>query len=150
MDNETPQPSPDKDIYAPEHFAEAEANWDQDSDVAITPGGIKLISRDELKEKLDRGDDFKLVMTYHEWAFRTMHIPGSINIFTKEQAVEMLDPSDEVVVYCTNVKCQASAKAFFILTKFGFKNVRRYEGGLQDWEQAGYPLEGDQGSEAGT
>jgi rhodanese-related sulfurtransferase len=25
----------------------------------------------------------------------------------------------------------------------GYKNVRRYAGGIVDWEEAGYPLEGD-------
>jgi len=30
---------------------------------------MNLIDRDELKAKLDRGDDFKLVMTLTEWAF---------------------------------------------------------------------------------
>jgi rhodanese-related sulfurtransferase len=24
----------------------------------------------------------------------------------------------------------------------GYKNVRRYAGGIQEWEEAGYPLEG--------
>ncbi|HSF86157.1 MAG TPA: hypothetical protein VLG28_10970 [Acidimicrobiia bacterium] len=33
---------------------------------------IATIGRDELKEKLDRGDDFKLVMTLHEFAFRAV------------------------------------------------------------------------------
>jgi len=30
---------------------------------------MNLIDRDELKAKLDCGDDFKLVMTLTEWAF---------------------------------------------------------------------------------
>jgi rhodanese-related sulfurtransferase len=144
MNDKTKNSSPNKDIYALEHRKEAEENWKQGSGEVTYSGEIKLISRDELKEKLDRRDDFKLVMTYHEWAYRAMHIPGSINIYTKEDALAVLDPSDEIVVYCTNVRCQASAKAVRILVSHGFKNVRRYAGGLQDWEQAGYPLEGDQ------
>jgi rhodanese-related sulfurtransferase len=24
----------------------------------------------------------------------------------------------------------------------GYKNVRRYAGGIEDWKEAGYPLEG--------
>lgn len=38
--------------------------------------GIRTIDRDELKAKLDRGDDFKLVMAMHEWGFNAAHIPG--------------------------------------------------------------------------
>ena len=41
---------------------------------------IDTISRDELKAKLDRGDDFKLVFTLGDWAFQAKHIPGSLNI----------------------------------------------------------------------
>ena len=29
-----------------------------------------------------------------------------------------------------------------ILERNGYKKIRRYAGGLQDWEEAGYPLEG--------
>jgi rhodanese-related sulfurtransferase len=128
------------DIYALKHRAEAEAKWDESPGVT----SVRLISRKELKEKLDRGDDFKLVMTYHDWAYNAKHIPGSININTQEDALALLDPTEEIVVYCTNVGCMASVKAFMLLMSHGFKNVRRYAGGLHDWEQAGYPLEGDQ------
>jgi rhodanese-related sulfurtransferase len=128
------------DIYALKHRAEAEAKWDYNPGVT----GARLINREELKEKLDGGDDFKLVMTYHEWAYNAKHIPGSINIYTPEDALAVLDPADEIVVYCTNEACNASARAYKFLVSTGYKNVRRYAGGLQDWERAGYPLEGDQ------
>jgi hypothetical protein len=35
---------------------------------------INLISRVELKEKLDRGDRFKLVNALGEWAFNAMRV----------------------------------------------------------------------------
>ena len=59
----------------------------------------RTIDRDELKGKLDRGDDFKLVMTLGEWGFRAKHIPGSLNLSSPEQVEGMLDPKDEIVVY---------------------------------------------------
>ena len=64
---------------------------------------MELISREELKEKLDRKDDFKLVIVMGDWQFRAMHIPGSLNISAPEIAHEILDPDDEIVVYCSNV-----------------------------------------------
>jgi rhodanese-related sulfurtransferase len=84
---------------------------------------IKTISCEELKEKLDRGDNFKLVMTYHKHAFKAKHIPGSI-------------------VYCTNENCTASVFAYRELLRKGFTNIRRFAGGLLAWDEAGYPLEG--------
>jgi rhodanese-related sulfurtransferase len=103
---------------------------------------IKTISRDELKAKLDRGDDFKLVMTLHEWAFSEAHIPGSINVTSPALAAEKLDLDDEIVVYCSDEACIASQIAYRALTEGGHGNVRRYAGGLSDWEAAGYVLEG--------
>jgi ArsR family transcriptional regulator len=104
---------------------------------------MKLIDREELKAKLDRGDDFRLVMALSEWAYRAKHIPGSIHVGTLEDAVQVLDPDDEVVVYCSGPDCIASIAAYTMLHANGFKNLRRYAGGLLEWEQAGYPLEGE-------
>jgi rhodanese-related sulfurtransferase len=102
---------------------------------------MKLISREELKAKIDRGDDFKLVMTMGEFAFKAAHIPGSLNISSREQGEGLLFPEDEIVVYCSNEACTASPAAYHNLTSNGFNNVRRYAGGLADWDEAGYPLE---------
>ena len=104
---------------------------------------MKLITREELKEKLDRGDDFKLVMTLSEWAFQAKHIPGSLHVDRPEKTAGLLDPEDEIVVYCSNVACTASQMAYHYLTTQGYQNVRRYAGGIQDWETAGYPLAGE-------
>ena len=107
------------------------------------PDDINTISREELKEKLDRGDDFRLVMTLHEWAFRAAHIPGSESFATIEEAYENLAPDDEIVVYCSDVACVASQFAYHSLVENGYTNVRRYAGGLSDWTAAGLELEGE-------
>lgn len=104
---------------------------------------MKLISRQELKEKLDRGDDFRLVMVLGEWAFRAKHIPGSIHFNTPEEGMAAVDKDEEIVVYCSGEVCIASLAAYTMLTANGYTNVRRYAGGLIDWEAAGYLLEGE-------
>ena len=55
---------------------------------------------------------------------------------------EGLRPEDEVVVYCSHVDCLSSVALYRDLVRRGYRNVRRYSGGLLDWEEAGYPLEG--------
>jgi rhodanese-related sulfurtransferase len=104
---------------------------------------MREISLEELRAKLDRGDQFKLVMTLSEWAFRMSHIPGSINISSLDQARELLDPADEIVVYCSDAPCIASQAAYRYLVQMGYTDVRRFSGGLAAWQAAGYPLEGD-------
>jgi rhodanese-related sulfurtransferase len=104
---------------------------------------ILTIGRDELKAKLDRGDDFKLIMALNRWAFDAKHIPGSLHFDTPEQVYATVDPDDEVVVYCSHVDCLSSVALYRDLIRRGYRNVRRYSGGLLDWEEAGLPLEGE-------
>ncbi len=104
---------------------------------------MNRISREELKEKLDRRDDFRLVMTLGDLAFQGKHIPGSLNLFTPEALQKNLGPDEDIVVYCSNEACPASVMAYKFLEGKGYKNVRRFSGGLLDWEDGGYPLEGD-------
>jgi rhodanese-related sulfurtransferase len=104
---------------------------------------IRTISRDELKGKLDRGDPFKLIMALNRWAFDAKHIPGSLHFDTPEDLYAAIDPEDEVVVYCSHVDCLSSVALYRDLIRRGYRNVRRYSGGLLDWEDAGLPLEGE-------
>jgi rhodanese-related sulfurtransferase len=102
-----------------------------------------LIDTQELKAKLDRGDGFKVVMTLGEWEYRTTHIPGSMRISTVQEAIEALDPKDEIVLYDSGPSCPASRLAFKFLKARGYERVRRYAGGLEAWVDAGYPLKGE-------
>ena len=102
---------------------------------------MNLISREELREKLDAKDDFKLVMTLSEDAYRSKHIPRSVCVETVADALALLDRDDDVVVYCADVYCASSIYAYFALERAGYRRVRRYAGGVADWEGAGYRLE---------
>jgi rhodanese-related sulfurtransferase len=109
---------------------------------------MRQISRTELKEKIDRWDNLKLVFTLGEWQYDAAHIPGSLNLpcsprlYESEDALKDLDRDDEIVVYCSNESCFSSISVYHLLEKRGYKHVRRYAGGLLDWDDADYPLEG--------
>jgi rhodanese-related sulfurtransferase len=102
-----------------------------------------LIDTKELKAMLDGGVSVTLVMTLGEWEYRTMHIPGSMRVNTVQEALEALDPEDEIVLYDSGPSCPASRMALRILKNHGYERVRRYPGGLEEWATAGYPLEGE-------
>jgi len=104
---------------------------------------IETIERDELRAKLDRGDELHLVMALNDWAFRAKHIPGSEHFDSLETALASLKPDEEIVVYCTSPECHSSVALYMALREAGYQNVRRYSGGLSDWDAAGLPLEGD-------
>ena len=65
---------------------------------------VKTISREDLKKKIDRNDDFVLVETLSETTFHHQHLPGAINLppdRIAELAPELLpDKNAEIVVYC--------------------------------------------------
>lgn len=103
---------------------------------------IRTIGRDELRVKLGRGDDLKLVMSLSSWAYEAKHIPGSLHFETPDDLVVAVHPEDEVVVYCSHAACQSSVRLYRDLVRRGYRNVRRYAGGLLDWEDAGLPLDG--------
>jgi rhodanese-related sulfurtransferase len=99
------------------------------------------IDRDELKQVLRTGGS-TVVMTMTEWAFHAAHIPGSV-VADSAEAVQRLVPADaDIVVYCTGGACARSRQVARRLSTLGFRRVRRYAGGLQDWLAAGETLAG--------
>ena len=65
-----------------------------------------VISRDDLKAKIDRGDDFVLVEALPEELYRRGHLPGAVLLpydRVRELAPRVLpDKNREVVTYCMN------------------------------------------------
>lgn len=102
---------------------------------------MNLITREELRTKLDRGDEFALVMTLSGFAYRAKHIPTSRHFDTVKEMLATLDPDEDIVVYCADVRCPASIYAYGVLEHAGYRRVRRYAGGMADWEAAGYLVE---------
>jgi rhodanese-related sulfurtransferase len=109
---------------------------------ALGPEPVHTISRDELKRKLDAGEDLKLVMALNRWAYDAKRIPSSLHFDTPEELYATLRPEDDIVVYCSQVDCLSSVALYRELVRRGYQHVRRYAGGLLDWEDAGLPLEG--------
>ena len=103
---------------------------------------LRTIGRAELKDKLDRREPIRLVMALNRWAFDAKHIPGSLHFDSPDDLYAALGEDDEIIVYCSNVDCLASVALYRDLVARGYKNVRRFSGGLIDWEEAGLPLEG--------
>lgn len=67
---------------------------------------VNTISRNELKQKMDGGEDFMLVETLPANSFQHAHLPGAVNLppdKVSELAPEVLpDKSANIVVYCAN------------------------------------------------
>lgn len=77
--------------------------------------------------------------------FDDCSIKGSVNIVfdnIEQDAPNMIDKDAEVVVFCSNYMCGASSAARDQLINMGYKKVYAYEGGVAEWFQKGYPVDG--------
>jgi rhodanese-related sulfurtransferase len=66
---------------------------------------VEDISREELKDKMSRGEDFVLLEALPEKSYRHSHLPGAINLppGQTDQAEELIpDKGAEIVVYCAS------------------------------------------------
>jgi rhodanese-related sulfurtransferase len=103
-----------------------------------------LISRDELKAAIDQ-DEVTVVDALGESYYAQQHIPGALNLVEADvahRAATLLPDQDAAIVtYCSNAACPNSQAVATLLTKLGYTNVRKYRDGIQDWVEAGLPVE---------
>lgn len=86
----------------------------------------------------------KIINVLSPYYYQDCHIKGSINIPLEmlEETAKKLDKNEEIILYCAHYQCPASKKAWHILNDLGFTNSKAYEGGIVEWYQLGYPIEG--------
>jgi rhodanese-related sulfurtransferase len=103
------------------------------------------ISRDELWQQIERGDDLVIVDALAPMSFAHSHLPGAINLppeWVDERGPRRIaDPRTAIVVYCASATCDSSVEVGNRLVELGYRNVRHYVGGKKDWIAGGLPLE---------
>ena len=101
------------------------------------------ITAEELKKKMERGEDIQVIDVLSEKSYKDRHLPGAVNIPYRDIAKrkDEIDADKEIIVYCNDKDCDASPIAAKKLVKLGFEDVTDFEGGLLEWEKAGYDLE---------
>jgi len=87
----------------------------------------------ELKQKLDRGDNFTLIDVREPHEYQIGRIPGSHLIPLGELPKHLgeLDPQAEYVMHCK--LGGRSQQAVDLMKQSGFKNVRNMSGGITAW-----------------
>jgi rhodanese-related sulfurtransferase len=107
----------------------------------------QTIDARELRESMtsDGPDRPVLVNALAREAFEETRIPGSISIPASDAlrlAPDVLDRDQPVVVYCSSRSCTASPTLAQKLVDIGFTAVADFEGGVEEWQRAGYPMQG--------
>jgi rhodanese-related sulfurtransferase len=103
---------------------------------------LPTIGCDELRRKIESGEQFVLVDALPPMSFAHSHLPGAINLPPERvDAKRIPNEAAEIVVYCANSECESSIDTARRLLELGFKNVRHYPGGKNEWRSLGLPLE---------
>ena len=106
---------------------------------------ISRMTVDELKAAIDRGERPFVVDLRHKLEFlvNPRTVSSAVRISPDELSLRHAEiPRDrEVVLYCTCPSEATSAKVAMELKKIGITRVRPLMGGLQAWENQGYPMD---------
>lgn len=83
-----------------------------------------------------------------QWEYSESHIAGSINIpefsFNPDDPkVTNLIKDEMYVIYCDGDDCDVSKRLAAELMKLGFIKIYVFLGGIYEWADAEYPLEGE-------
>ena len=104
---------------------------------------IKELSVDNVRQKLDRGEDFHLVDVREDNEWAKGHLPGAEHlgkgVIERDIETKIPDTSAEIVLYCGGGF--RSALAADNLQKMGYTNVYSMDGGWRGWTDAGLPIE---------
>ena len=106
---------------------------------------VKETNADEIKHRLDRGDEFLLIDVREESEFAKEHLPGAIHlgkgIIERDIESRVPDLNSEMVLYCGGGF--RSAMAADNLQKMGYTNVLSMDGGIRVWREKSLPLTRD-------
>lgn len=107
-------------------------------------GPIALITAQDLSAKIAQNPNLVVVNVLSKNWYNDCHIPDSINIPLPELIYKVADwdRQQEIIVYCALDECDAGEKAFILLHCMGFTNVADFKGGIKEWFQSGFPVNG--------
>ena len=104
---------------------------------------LDCVSKEELLNKLESGQNIILVDTIGSYDGNKYRIKGATTIpYTEvtDRRNEMLG-YEEIIIYCKHKRCVASKKTAAALKMLNVPNVKVYEGGIDEWSAAGFPVE---------
>jgi rhodanese-related sulfurtransferase len=103
---------------------------------------IREVSVDDVKTRIDRGENLVLLDVREESEYARDHLSGAIHLGKGvierdiEQRVPQLDTP--LVLYCGGG--YRSALAADNLQKMGYTNVLSMDGGIREWREKHFPL----------
>lgn len=98
-----------------------------------------VISMEELKE-IQKTNHTQIVDLRGASEYKTAHIKGTENVFigTLEKNLDKIKKDQAVVIHCQSG--DRAAIGYSLLAKHGFKNIKNYSGGMDEWVNTGNPI----------
>jgi rhodanese-related sulfurtransferase len=90
----------------------------------------------EVKQKLDRGEPFRLIDVREPEEHATAHITGAelLPLSRAREWLPSLDPDDEIVIFCHHGG-RSQQLASYLAERMGFRRVANMLGGIEDWSR---------------
>jgi len=111
--------------------------------------GVTTVTPETLRAWMEEGRDLVVIDTLPGDVYRKRHLPGAKNacvyevVFPQQAEAIVPDRIREIVVYGSRIVSMDAVTAAEKLAGLGYQRVRVLSGGLAAWQEAGYPLEGD-------
>lgn len=105
------------------------------------PLRIREVSPQELKARMDNGDNLVIVDMRQTWEYQYGHIPGAVHMFVNEipARVNELPPDAEIVFQCWHGNTSLGAAGYLIERGWPADRVASLRGGMAGWVQAHGP-----------
>lgn len=103
---------------------------------------VKETNVEDVKQKLDEGEQFLLIDVREESEFAKDHLPGAVHlgkgVIERDIETRVPDLNTPIVLYCGGGF--RSALAADNLQKMGYTNVLSMDGGVREWREKHYPM----------
>lgn len=98
---------------------------------------IREISPQDLKARLDNGDEVMVVDMRQLWEYQHGHIPGATHMFVNEipARINELPKDKDIVFQCWHGNTSLQASAYLIENGWSAERVASLEGGIAGWVQ---------------
>ena len=109
----------------------------------MTDHNVHIISVHELKKRREMNPNLCLIDVREDHEWQAQHIPGALHIPKDELAANIAAtaPKHDCPIY---LHCHAGTRSLHAannLIALGYQDVYSIDGGISEWEKAGYPIE---------
>lgn len=121
-------------------------NWSNLTDVKVREIGIETVGREQARQAVSDVTHVVIDARSAEH-YGAGHLPGAISVPAIETAKAfaevqlLLTPDQPLLVYCSGKECDESLTVARFLEEQGYTNVSVFVGGIEEWREAGLPIE---------